>query len=712
MLNILPFTDIDFKASYESGVDDLVQEFYVPVLECSNSYDRIAGFFSSSSLAIAARGIAGLIKNKGKMRLITSPRLSQEDLQIIIASENKNQDFFTSKLLVELSNIQSDFERDHLHALGWMLANAFLEIRLAYVVDGNGTVSPTNLFHQKIGILTDTSGNRLSFSGSINETASGWINNIEEFKVFREWEPGQTAFFQADEKRFEEFWNGLRENVKVIPIPQAVKRRLVEYSNNFSLEDMIARHYVKHMKSKSVEEKLSLFSYQQKAMEMWVENDYRLMFEMATGTGKTRTALACVNYAMKIEKQLVVIIACPQTTLSSQWKDNEVEPAGFSFDFSLVADGTNPKWHEQLSTLLKQVSIGYYDKIIIYTTHTTSSSDDFINAIENSDPAIPICFVGDEAHGLGALQSKHALLDRYKYRIGLSATPKRWFDDYGTQILSDFFGSRSFEFSIADALTTINPLINKPFLVNYYYYPIFVTLSETEMESYQKLSNKIKKLSSYAKTSDEYQKRYESLLFARASIQKNAEMKYTALNDVLTSIGHIDNTLLFVSDTQINNVMQQLKTKNIIAHRFTEKQGTAPKTIYGGLSERQFLIEHFKAKDYQALVAISCLDEGIDIPSADTAILMSNSTNPREYVQRIGRVIRQFKNKDNANIYDFIVEVNSQADFSPEIKAFEKKIFEKELTRASDMARNAINNAEVQVILDQKLWEVRNYGLE
>lgn len=709
---ILLYTELSLKASYESGVDDLVQDFYMPVLGCSTSYDRIAGFFSSSSLAIAAQGIIGLIKNNGKMRLLTSPKLSQEDINIILSSEAGEQSFFEGKLLSELDSIQSDFERDHLQALGWMLANNCLEIKLAYISDKSNTILQNSLFHQKIGVLKDSGGNRLSFSGSINESASGWINNVEEFKVFREWLSGQAVFYESDQKRFEEFWNGTRNNVKIMNLPQAVAERLIEESGDFSMERLITRHYIRTQKKKSVEDNLSLFKYQEEALKMWIANNYHLLFEMATGTGKTRTALACVNYIMKLEDRLVLIIACPQTTLSKQWKENEVEPAGFIFDVSIIADGTNPNWREQLSVMLKQVSTGYYNKVVIYTTHSTGSSEDFVNIIEESNSIVSFCFVGDEAHGLGAPQNKRALLNRYKYRIGLSATPKRWFDDYGTHVLSNYFGEKSFEFSIGDALSTINPLTNKPFLVNYYYHPIFLSLSEEEIEAYKKLSNRINKLSTYAKASDEYQKKYEALLFARANIQKNAEAKIPALFKVLKSMSPVDNTLLFVSDVQIDNVMNILKELQIIAHRFTEKQGNAPKETYGGLSERQFLIEHFKLKDYQALVAISCLDEGIDIPSADTAILMANSTNPREYIQRIGRVIRQAANKGNAHIYDFIVEPDTCIDLSPEMKAFEKKIFEKELQRAREMAQNAINNAEVRVNLDKKLWEVKDYGIE
>lgn len=706
------FHDIPFKASYESGVDDLVQDFYIPVLECSASYDRIAGFFSSSSLAVAAQGVAGLIQNRGYMRLIASPNLSPEDAKIIAASPNTAESFFEGRLLFELDQLQTEFERDHVQALGWMLANGYLEMRLAYGIGKDSVQLGKKLFHQKIGILTDLDGNALSFSGSINESASGWLDNIEEFKVFRAWQSGQEEFYQADKKRFEEFWAGTRQNVRVVDIPQAVKERLIQKSRDFSVERFVARHYLHRKKEKQVEERLSLFPYQREAMQMWVSNQFRLLFEMATGTGKTRTALACVNYAMKNEDRFVVVVACPQTTLSRQWKENEVEPAGFSFDAVLIADGTNSVWREEFDTILKQISIGFYHNAVVYTTHATASDGDFTNLIRQSKSGIQFCFVADEAHGFGAPKSKHALIDRYKYRIGLSATPKRWFDEYGTQVLFRFFGENSFVFSIADALTTINPVTNKPFLVNYYYCPIFITLSDDELERYRTLSNRIRRLSAYAKSSDEYQERYESLCFERADIQKNAENKYAALEDILSKTPKVKNTLLFVSPEQLNRVLEILKKYGISAHRFTEKQGVSPKKKYGGLSERQYLIQHFKEGNYQALVAISCLDEGIDIPSADTAILMSNSTNPREYVQRIGRVIRQAEGKTHARIYDFIVEPDWNKVLPLELLIFERQIFEKELQRASDMAVNALNNAEVQVTLDQKLGEAKKHGAE
>jgi superfamily II DNA or RNA helicase len=307
--------------------------------------------------------------------------------------------------------------------------------------------------------------------------------------------------------------------------------------------------------------------------------------------------------------------------------------------------------------------VNQHSTLIIYTTHRTGGSNDFINIIESIGVNIPICFIGDEAHGLGALEAKKGLLNIYRYRIGLSATPRRWFDDDGTEMLYSYFGYKVFEFTIADALNTINPLTGKPFLVNFYYHPRFISLEDYELEEYQKLSSRISKMSLYKSGSDEYQKKFENLLFARANLEKNAENKYYELEKILDSFYTLEDTIIFVSDEQIAKVLRILKDRKIIAHRFTQKEGTIAEEKYSGRSERQYLIDKFKEGVYQGLVAIKCLDEGIDIPSASTAIIMASSTNPREYIQRIGRVIRQAPGKHRAHIYDFILADRPRSRF-------------------------------------------------
>ena len=459
---------------------------------------------------------------------------------------------------------------------------------------------------------------------------------------------------------------------------------------------------------KSIDDILNLFPYQIAAKEKWIASNYKLLFEMATGTGKTRTAIACIYEFLKKTKKSVVIISTPQGTLSQQWKA-EIVGLHIPIEWEIVVDGTNHRWRTELPLLLKKLTVGMGKNLFVYTTHMTSADDDFLRIIQ-SFPRLDYCFVGDEAHGLGASKSKHALLGIYEYRIGLSATPKRWFDSYGTSILEEYFGQTSFQFTIEDALSTINPNTGKTFLVPYYYFPVFVSLTESEFLEYTKLTSRIKKLAKYAQGSDEYQEKLKSVLFKRARIEKQAFNKLQLLRDILCDLGpdRVNNTIIFTSDAQIDLVMALLAELGIVAHRFTQDIGGAPEARYSGLSERQYIIKQFRKKQYQALVAIKCLDEGIDIPSAETAIIMASSTNPREYVQRVGRVIRQAKDKDRARIYDFTIEPDISRITDPDLAEFERQIFTKEFLRIQDMSRNSINNTDVYIDLMQRLGRVRN----
>ena len=215
----MSFKDLHIKSCYESGIDDIIEDYYVPVLGASVQYDRIAGFFSSSSLAVAARGVAEFISNGGKMRLICSPRLNTDDIDIVKKIVSNDASLNTSDFGIDFSNLESEFEQNHVKALGWMLYSGLLEMKLAVVFNEDGTIcnneiiSEKGLFHQKVGVLKDTDGNELSFSGSINETAAAWVNNDEEFKVFKEWTDARD-YFMRDKKRFDEIWNGERKNVR------------------------------------------------------------------------------------------------------------------------------------------------------------------------------------------------------------------------------------------------------------------------------------------------------------------------------------------------------------------------------------------------------------------------------------------------------------------------------------------------------------------
>ena len=194
--------------------------------------------------------------------------------------------------------------------------------------------------------------------------------------------------------------------------------------------------------------------------------------------------------------------------------------------------------------------------------------------------------------------------------------------------------------------------------------------------------------------------RYERLVEQRANIIKNADAKYDILAmllDKMNSEGRVDNLIIFVSPQQMDRVIEILIDKGLIFHKLTESEGTRREKRFNGLSEREFIISKFKTGDYQVLIAIKCLDEGIDIPSADTGILMASSTNPREYVQRIGRIIRQGTNKTFAHLYDICV--GKVCTLDDDEQSLENKIRKKEIIRLTEIAENAINAAEATKII-------------
>jgi superfamily II DNA or RNA helicase len=703
------FCDLQLQLSYETGKHDLVGDFYVPVLSCAKRYDRIAGFFSSTSLAIAARGLAGLIERRGKMRLITCQRLNQEDYKMIETSVTDVRSIIAKNFIEETSRIIDQFEKDHIEALGWMLANGYLEMKIALVYNKGrlctfDEIDKKSIMHQKVGIVYDDDFNALSFSGSNNESASGWLNNIEEFKVFKDWELGQKEYFKSDQKKFEEFWTNNREGVKIIDLPKAIEEQLVEIGVNFNADKIALYKYFSMPNKENKKIELKLFFYQKDAVNMWLENDKKLMLEMATGCGKTRTAIGCIKEVLKESKTPVIVVACPQNTLALQWKQ-DIDNLDINIDQSIIVDGTIPKWKDVLAKNMSQLTTGYHDNLIIYTTHQTSSSEGFIDVMENTSSRLNRFFIGDEAHGLGAGKTQNALLENYNYRLGLSATPRRWFDERGTVSLYSYFGDKTFEFTIEDALSTINPVTGKPFLVNFYYNPNFISLTEEELNKYHGLSDRITKMSRMKDSNDEYNKKLEFLLFERANIEKNAENKYSELESILDKIAskeQIQDTIIFVSYDQINRVMQILGKRLIKSHRFTQEEGTNKILKYGNISEREHLIRLFKKGEYHVLVAIKCLDEGIDIPSAKRAIIMASSTNPREYVQRIGRIIRQADQKYEADIYDLIIKPDTSYFVDEQLAELEKRIFAKEMDRVKDLSKNALNNA----IVSKKIYEI------
>ena len=670
------FKDIDFELAYESGEnsEDLLERFYIPALERSTKYYRIAGYFSSTALAIAASGIEGLIHNEGEMYLLVSPELSVEDYRIIQEHRQvtDNMDMFKD------FHIESDPD-EHLRALAWLLDSGKLKIKI--VVPKRGHMS---LFHEKIGVLFDNDGNMVSFSGSINETAQAWLYNIEEFKVFCSWKQGQMDYLNKDLKKFLDYWKGNRQALAdVYDVPTAICQKIISIKPRDLHDLRIMERYTGRRKANS--SSLSLFKHQSDMVQAWTENQYSILAEMATGTGKTRSAIGCMLKKLKDNERLLVIVSTPQNTLSRQWRI-DFQKLEIVLGNSAIIDGTNSKWRRDLEYILLDLNTGVYTTAVIFTTHRTSSNPRFLDIIRRAKGETKVLFICDEVHAVATEKQEAALYPLYEYRIGLSATPDRMFDDIGTQLIRDYFGNKSFEFTISDALNTINPITGKPFLNSFEYHPLFITLSDDEYQRYKKKSRQI---AIEKAKEDKDEDRIRDLLMTRALILKNAEQKYDVLQQLIDRMGsqNIKDTLLFVSDKQIGRCMEILASNHISRAKITEEESASKVVNLEGETERQKYIADFASHRIQILLAIKCLDEGIDIPNARIALLMSNGTNPREYIQRIGRVIRQAKDKPISQIYDFVAVAPDNSDTN---------ILLHEARRAQQIAQNAINYHDVE----------------
>ena len=664
----------DIKFKYDSDKDDIVNEFYVPVLSNSVEYYRMSGYFSSSSLAISARGIADFILNNGKMKLLCNAQLTKEDYDII---EKTNQDpieFIQDLFIRDLHNIEDNFIRDHVKALGWMLANGFLEIKIAIPKDKKG------IFHSKVGILKDNENNFISFSGSDNETAAGWLYNIEEFKVFKSWDSSEEKYVDSDLKTFFEYWNGDTVRTDIIDLPSAVKKELIDYAPVSRKELVVV--------SKKTRKPIKLREYQDDAIDSWFNHNCRGLFEMATGTGKTITSLSAFKQLSSTKDKLVTVIACPQLHLIDQWiKDVE----NFHTGKIIKASSKEKDWKSKLSALHRDFYMGLEDKVVIMTTHDTLASDFFIDKIKKikSDKLLIV----DEVHGIGSSKRLEGLIEDYNYRLGLSATPKRWFDEDGTRAIYDYFGDVAFDFDIKRALTDFNPDTGKHYLTPYYYYPIIVDLTEEEYSEYQDLSQKIAQ--AIARKNNNNEKiSLSALCNQRQKIINNAEAKYEEFRRLLREHEGIDKLIVYCSDRQIDRVQEILNEENVSPqHRFTHKESSSKKKNEL-FSQRESILNNFEKGNYKALVAIKCLDEGVDVPVAENAIILSSTSNPREHVQRRGRILRNAPGKEYANIYDFLV-------FPKEKTESGIKIMKKEIDRYKEFAELAINSLDCLEILDK-----------
>ena len=667
--------DIPLGATYDSDDDDILEGFYVPVLRQASQYDRLAGYFSSSSLAASAKGMSEFVMNDGKMRLVTSVQITEQDQQAILDGLKKPDEVICRTIMDELSTVDQ-FQQNHVDALAWMVAKKRLEIKIAVPLRNNtyhtDKLDPSSIYHQKIGIAYDNSGNVISFSGSVNETAKSWRENIEEFKVFCSWKQGQDEFVSSDVKKFEKFWYGQARHTRVFDLPAAVKKHLIRNAPK-TAEEAVQRIMTRP-------NRVNLRDYQRSAVRSWFEHNMHGILEMATGTGKTQTAISCIKTVLEktTDGPILVVIACPYKHLVDQW----IKELGKSDIRSRPAYGTSTSWRAKLKTRILQLNDGILDELVITTTHDTASMDKFINMVKSC--TADSFLVVDEVHKIGTERRSECLLDVYKYRLGLSATPDRYLDDEGTQNITKYFGGVVYEFGLDRA-------IRSGHLTQYQLFPHIIFMTNEELDKYNKL-NKSLAIEFTAKPVDH--EKITQLLIHRSRVIKGAKNKLIEFRNILNSIGFDPkHCLVYCADTtQLDAAASILHERGIIFHRFTAEE--KPEI-------RELLLGEFASGIKDVLLAIKCLDEGVDVPSTKTAIILASSHNPIEFIQRRGRILRPHANKEVAVIHDLIVLPRHLPKNSAPIISFEKTIIKNELERLKEFSRSSMNPEHSNKIIQE-----------
>lgn len=715
----MSFQDIELKPEYRSRLDNVIRDFYIPVLKQAVGYKRAVGYFSSSALLSLTAGICGLIDNGGSIQLIASPRLSTEDIEAINDGIRRRDDVIKEALLRELREPKGKFEETRLNLLSNLIAAGRLEIKIAFLEDDN----TIGMFHEKLGLMYDSEGNIIAFSGSMNESANAFTTNYEAIDVFASWTQDADRVY-IKQSAFNAMWEDYEPSIKVMDFPEVNEEILRRYKVNDRIDTSLDEESSKDelvpvddpvvQTGPIVPAHVHMRQYQMDAIEEWVKHNYVGIFDMATGTGKTYTALAAVARLFSdMNHNLAVLIICPYQHLVEQWKEDIV---AFGMKPIVCYSASSQKnWRERLKTAVTSFNLGVQDHFCMVSTNATFSIDyvqDLVTKLRGN-----VVLVVDEAHNFGAENLSKTLLPHIPFRLALSATIDRHGDPEGTQKLYDYFGEKCIEYSLKDA-------IDNDMLTPYYYHPIPVSLNEEELSNYLDLTAKIRKnihadkdgkikLSEYAKM----------LLIKRARIVAGASEKISTLLQLMKDYKDDNKILVYCGATTMHDVdyqegkppIDEARQIDIVAGMLGNDLGmrVTKFTSEENADERERIKADFaEGTHLQSLVAIRCLDEGVNIPSIRTAFIMASSTNPKEYVQRRGRVLRKFPGKNHAVIFDFItlpIPLDQVGDYDAEIIDSVKSLAKREIIRMKDFAAIAENPFDSDSLISEIQ---RSYDIE
>lgn len=618
------FKDLTLNTSYIShGENNIVNSLINPALKLSVLYQRSVAFFSSSVFKLLIDSLPLFISNGGKIQLIISPTLSDDDIDAINKGYETKQNMFMNKASLDMDKSLEEFDEDELKILYELVSKGTLDFKIACMKNNIG------IYHDKLGILTDKNNNKIIFYGSPNSSFNAYNNNYERIRVITNWDGLNNKLIASEEAEFSSIWNNSNEFLEVYSFRDAVKNKII--------------NEIERKKSKA-KEPVKLFDYQKTAISNWVKNYYKGFYVMATGTGKTWTAIFSAKELLKVSNALIVILA-PYKHLINQWA-RDVEKLFNDAEIVMVYSD-NVDWRNQAKNALIMKKYDDSKIVILLSTIISFYSNDF-QKILSSDFGEKLLIV-DEAHRFVRRDSN--VRAKFDYFLGLSATPSNGKNTSSKDELLDYFGGEVFSLPIETAL-------DKDFLVKYRYFPIYIdsTIEEEENFKYwtQVVASSFDK-NGNVKNSDKLKEALRNRLRVLSMAEKKQLNLDKILNDVINEKHFADKKHFIVycgdgklddGNRYINYVKQRLDGIGIKSSQFTASEDA---------KTRMALIDSFNDGLIDSLVAIRCLDEGVDIPSIEKALILSSNDNYREFVQRRGRILRRHDGKKEAYIYDVIV---------------------------------------------------------
>ena len=696
--------DCHFLHCYTSGYDE-PKEFFTEALIESKQFDLGLGFFSSSGIRSLSYGFALFIANGGRMRVVINNILSPEDKAAIEKGQYNAIDDFEDRIITDikkLTDVLSKEDELFFNCLSYLISIKRIEFVATLSTKGG-------LAHDKYGIFTDAKGNKVAFIGSANFSRNALELNGETITVFTS--PEDKSRINEYQSLFDASWKEDTPHLIHIPIDK-VKSVIQSECPDVDIKSLIRqetelRTFVNKPFSDRLLEKIEIkeqeprFPFPEErqiqvdAYDAWLKNGKMGIFAMATGAGKTVTALNCVLKEYQKQGFYKAIVVVPTRALALQWEE---EANAFNFQ-NVISSHTSKSWKNDLSRYTTRSLINQKVSIIFITTYATfcrKTVQDFISQTRDIESFI---YIADEAHNIGSAGTLAHLPHAIKNRIGLSATPERVYDDTGSKLLYDFFNSYPPEYTFR---FTMKQAIDSGILCHYTYTPIFVELTAPEMEEYNRITEQLRKF--IDPDTGKYSDEAELLLLKRKRIIHKAENKKEAIIGLLEQLSQNNQlayTFVFVPEgyekrSYLEKDSYAIDSEDIhiideYANMF-KQYGYSYHKYISGLDDAPSVLKSFAEGDIKVLLSMKCLDEGVDIPRAEYAIFCSSTGNPRQFVQRRGRVLRKCKGKEKATIWDLVI---IPPDVSEASSGADRNIFIGEVKRIVNFAALADNQTEI-----------------